>query len=127
MSAELGAVVYALDLDRMVAFYTRALGLAVEQRDEGFVVLACGDTSVTLVQVPPHIAEQFPVSDPPQRREDTPIKLSFAVPSIAAARAAAPAHGGVVDPAEQEWEFGQVRVCDGHDPEGNVVQVREAR
>ena len=32
----------------------------------------------------------------------------------------------LVDPVETEWTFGLVRVCDGHDPEGNVVQFRQA-
>ena len=32
----------------------------------------------------------------------------------------------MIDPAEREWSFqGYVR-CDGHDPEGNVIQVIQA-
>jgi catechol 2,3-dioxygenase-like lactoylglutathione lyase family enzyme len=125
MSGELGAVVYAAELNRMVAFYEGVLGLVLEQAGDGFAMLGCGDTVVTLVQIPPHIAATFEIADPPERREDTPIKLSFVVPSIAAAREAAAALGGVVDGVDSEWDFGPVRVCDGHDPEGNVIQVRQ--
>jgi hypothetical protein len=27
---------------------------------------------------------------------------------------------------EREWEFEGAKVCDGHDPEGNVFQLRQA-
>ena len=33
--------------------------------------------------------------------------------------------GGLVDPPEREWTAGGLRACDGHDPEGNVLQLRE--
>jgi hypothetical protein len=33
--------------------------------------------------------------------------------------------GGAIEPADQEWEFNGVTVCDGLDPEGNVIQFRE--
>ena len=34
-------------------------------------------------------------------------------------------HGGALDPTAREWQFQSQRVCDGHDPEGNVIQLRE--
>ena len=58
------------------------------------------------------------------RREGTPIKLSFDVPSIAAAQARIADLGGQVD--DLEWEFRGYRHRDLMDPEGNVNQVREA-
>ena len=30
------------------------------------------------------------------------------------------------NPPEKEWHFQGQRVCDGCDPEGNMIQVREA-
>jgi predicted enzyme related to lactoylglutathione lyase len=39
--------------------------------------------------------------------------------------AVAAAHGGAVQPAAREWEARGFRACDGHDPEGNIFQVRE--
>jgi hypothetical protein len=35
------------------------------------------------------------------------------------------AHGGVMEPVDKEWSFNGVTVCDGLDPEGNVIQFRE--
>jgi hypothetical protein len=75
--------------------------------------------------IPPDIAASFEITRPPVRREETPVKLVFLVTSIRAARALAIAHGGQVDPIEREWVFGTYRVCDGHDPEGNVIQLRQ--
>ena len=67
------------------------------------------------------------MSDPPVRREETPIKLVLPVRDLGGARTAAAALGGVVDGPEREWEFQGHRVVDGHDPEGNVFQVRAPR
>jgi hypothetical protein len=53
------------------------------------------------------------------------VKLVFAVPSIAQARAWAPALGGELNPPEKMFEARGFRACDGHDPEGNVIQFRE--
>lgn len=47
------------------------------------------------------------------------------VVGIAATREVAQRFGGVVDPAHLEWRFDRHRVCDGHDPEGNVFQLRQ--
>ena len=33
--------------------------------------------------------------------------------------------GGGLNGPESEWRFQDCRVCDGHDPEGNVIQLRE--
>src|SRR3954447_25363428 len=121
-----GAVVYVQDLDRLVAFYA-ALGLEVAERTADFAVLTSPVLELALVVTPADLADPLPVADPPVRREDTPIKLSFPVRSIADLRAAVPALGGALDPPEQEWLWHGRRVCDGHDPEGNGLQVREPR
>lgn len=32
---------------------------------------------------------------------------------------------GAIKPKENEWESRSFRECDGHDPDGNAIQVRE--
>jgi catechol 2,3-dioxygenase-like lactoylglutathione lyase family enzyme len=59
-------------------------------------------------------------------REDAYFKLCLPVARIAAARAQALAMGGAIGPVANEWQARGFRACDGHDPEGNVIQVREA-
>lgn len=118
--------VYALDPDRVAAFYAALAGLEVDEREDGFVILASDDVEVAVVRIREPLASEIVLADPPERREDTAVKPSFAVADIAAARRAAAGLGGVVDGADREWEFRGFRIVDGHDPEGNVVQLRQA-
>lgn len=120
-----GLVVYALDPRRLSDFYRAVAGLALVETAPGHVVLELPTFQLVLVQVPADVSSQIEVSEPPERREGTPLKPVFAVADLEAARATAAEHGGVLDPADREWRFGQWRVCDGHDPEGNVLQLRE--
>jgi catechol 2,3-dioxygenase-like lactoylglutathione lyase family enzyme len=117
--------VYALDVARLAAYYTNVAGFEIHEVDDGFTTLRTPPLELVLVRIRPEIAEGIVLTDPPERRAGTPIKVSLVVPSLAAARAAAPAYGAVVDPVEDEWTWsGFIRV-DGQDPEGNVVQLME--
>lgn len=120
-----GAVVYAKDLAGVAAFYASVAGLVVVANEPDFVVLTGTHQELVVVQIPDHIAESIEVETPPVRRADTAVKLFFPVASLAAARAAAVGLGGVVDPVEREWTFRGATRCDGHDPEGNVIQLGE--
>jgi len=48
------------------------------------------------------------------------------VASLAEARAEAPSLGGALYPSDREWEGKGFRACDGYDPEGNILQLRES-
>lgn len=120
-----GAVVYAKDLDKLSAFYAAVTELSVVRVEQDHVALEGGGFELVVVAIPARIAQQIEIASPPVLREETPIKLIFVVHSIAAARALAPLHGGELNPRESEWELPGGRVCDGHDPEGNVIQLRE--
>lgn len=115
------AVIYVKDLATMQAFYERVAKLPLVEATDEYVEMA----ELVLVAMPPEIADTFEVADPPVRREDAAVKLVFDVPVLAAARVRAFQLGGVVDPPDNEWEFGEFKVCDGHDPEGNPFQLRE--
>ncbi len=78
---------------------------------------------ITVVAIAEAIARTITIEDPPVRREDTALKLALRVTDIASARVVAAEHGGVVDSPEREWQFREECMCDGHDPEGNVIQV----
>jgi predicted enzyme related to lactoylglutathione lyase len=119
------AVVYAKDLDRMVTFYA-ALGLAVDEARRGdFAVLTGPDLELSVVQIPAHIASRIQLSDPPQPRESTPIKLVFFVSSIDEALVATHSLGGRSKEGSKRWRFRGHAVQDAVDPEGNVYQLRE--
>jgi RimJ/RimL family protein N-acetyltransferase/predicted enzyme related to lactoylglutathione lyase len=125
--ARSGPVVYAVDPARVAAFYRDVVGLAQVSDDPGFVLLQGEQAAVTVVRVPEQVARAYPVPVPVRRREDAAVKLGFVVADLDAARTVAARRGGVLDPPEREWTFAGARVCDGHDPEGNVVQLRTAR
>jgi catechol 2,3-dioxygenase-like lactoylglutathione lyase family enzyme len=125
MSAVVAALVlYVLDPERVGAFYRSVTGLEQVGASGDALILANSSAELVLVRIPERIASGMELADPPDRRESTPMKPVFLVRSLAAARAAADGTGGAVDPPEREWDFRDTRVCDGYDPEGNVVQLR---
>ena len=120
-----GAVVYAKNVPEVSAFYAEVAALRTTHTEQGYVVLEASGFQLVVVAIPAQLAASIHVTVPPERREDTAVKLVLPVPSIATARLAAQSLGGQLNPTEREWEFQGSRVCDGHDPEGNVVQFRE--
>lgn len=120
----IGAVLYAKDLPRLVEFYAAVADLPVRTLDADHAVLGSASQQLAMAKIPEHIAGSVIIATPPARREGTPIKLVFSVANIAAARRIAAERGGLVNPAEREWDFEGATVCDGHDPEGNVFQLR---
>ena len=122
----IGAVLYAKDLARLVEFYSAVLGIEPEAVEEGFAVLGAKPSQFVIVRIPKRIADTIDIATPPEPREDTSLKLVFAVEDIAHARNRAAELGGVINAVEREWEFEGAKVCDGHDPEGNVFQLRQS-
>lgn len=120
-----GAVVFAKNIARVAKFYEEIVPLTVRHAAVDHVVLESGDFQLVVHGVPAHIANTIEISDPPVLRSETPIKLVFSIPSMADARAKAHALGGALSPEGSEWRTSTFRACDGHDPEGNVVQFRE--
>lgn len=120
----LTAVVYAKDMQRLAAFYGMALGATVLEQAPGYTVLQAGAVELSVVQMPAELAAQVVLTQPPEVREATPIKLSFAVPGFEQVATAAAAFGGGVKPPEAAWVWRGARHLDAADPEGNVVQFR---
>ncbi|MES3011801.1 MAG: VOC family protein [Pseudomonadota bacterium] len=121
-----GAVLFAKDLPRVARFYEGVVGLVVVATESDHIVLERPHFQLVLHGIPQKIAASISITSPPQLREAVPVKLVFPVASLAAARAMAPALGGGLSPTSKEWEARGFRACDGYDPEGNVVQFREA-
>ena len=120
-----GAVLYAKDMARVAAFYEAVLGLETAAHDHEHVLLESPAFQLVVLRIPSHIASTIHIAVPPVRRATAAVKLVFFVPRIADVRAVAEALGGVLNAAEDEWWFNGWKVCDGLDPEGNVIQFRE--
>jgi len=119
-----GAVVFAKDVSRMATFYEQLLSMSVKYSDPMKVVLESEAISLVIHGIPEQIAATILLTDPPELRKDTAIKLYFPVSSISDARVQASILGGGINPAFMEWGTECFRACDGFDPEGNVIQVR---
>ncbi len=118
-------VLYAKNLAALRTFYCGVFNLRTEESEQDHVVLGSPAYQLVIVQTPASVAATIHIADPPVRRGETPIKLSLEVENISEARSIVSSLGGAIDPAEREWIFQAERVCDGHDPEGNVLQFRQ--
>lgn len=121
-----GAVVYVKDLLPMSLFYQHTVNLSIVNQETDFIELKKGSFELILVKMPDEIASEIEISTPPSLREDSPIKLIFQIDSLAAARDKAERYGGHINTKEKEWRFLDFQVCDGYDPEGNIIQLRQA-
>ena len=120
-----GAIVYAKDIHVLARFYAAVADLEVMHEVDDHIVLESETVELVIVAIPAATAARIVITTPPQRRENTAFKLVFAVPSLAEARDTAQANGGELNPPGREWKFQGLRVCDGCDPEGNMIQLRE--
>lgn len=116
-------VVFVADVRRVSTFYREVASMDVLIEEDGYTVM-----EVEGLQLVIHALRGEPAVNPAtiQVRKDSYVKLCLPVASIAAARSLAASHGGAIKSSEHEWEARGFRACDGHDPEGNVIQVRES-
>ncbi len=121
-----GLVVFAKNKKRVSAFYQQTLGLSVEESDTSHDLLRGQGYEVVVHSIPRKYAAGISISNPPEPRQETPFKPTFVVPSLAAVRTAAEATGGHLKPEAGAWHFRGHVVLDGWDPEGNIVQFKQA-
>lgn len=124
-TASVSAVLFAKDLKKVAAFYAQALGMTCTRSDEQHVMLNCRGFELIVHQIPQHLADGIVIQQPPIRREDGAIRLTFPVQSVVATRRLARSLGGEVDDAPPAWAAAGANVFLGYDPEGNVFKVRE--
>ena len=120
------AVIFAKDVRALARFYREVAAMAEVHGDDDHIVLDEPGFQMVIHGIPRRIAEAINITTPPEIRDETPIKICLPVSSIEHARATATALGGRIGPKAKEWSARGFRACDGHDPEGNVFQVRES-
>jgi predicted enzyme related to lactoylglutathione lyase len=121
-----GLVVYARNKYRVSAFYQQTLGLEVQESESSHDLLRGNGYEVVVHTIPPEHAADIMISEPPRPRDETPFKPTFVVASLAEVRRVAEATGGYLKPEAAAWRFCGHVVLDGWDPEGNIVQFRQA-
>src|SRR5690349_5058602 len=117
------AVLFFADVPRLVRFYAGVAGMSLVEEGDGHVVLEIPGFQLTIHAMKSGPALRRDSAGNPVVREDSSWKLCLPVPSIAAARTRAAELGGLIKPRQQEWTARGFRACDGHDPEGNVIQL----
>jgi hypothetical protein len=122
-----GAVLFVKDLEKVASFYERVAKLRRISTAQDHVVLKSGGYKLVVHAFPADVAPAMDVDTPVAVREDCRLKLVFSTASISTARKSAVRLGGLVKGREYEWRYQSEMVCDGCDPEGNVVQFRQRR
>ena len=118
-------VIFVANVPRMTAFYQNVAAMTYVSGDPAHSVLQVGEFQLVIHALR---GEPEPAPDPRGEvtvREDSYVKVCLPVASLGAAREKAAALGGRLQPPEREWEARGFRACDGHDPEGNVFQLRQ--
>ena len=86
----IGAILYAKDLGRLVDFYSSVVGIEPLTIEKGYAILGSRPSQFVIVRTPKRIADTIDIATPPEPREDTPLKLVFAVEDIAHAQVRGP-------------------------------------
>jgi hypothetical protein len=121
-----GLVVFAKSKARVSAFYQQTLDLEVIESESSHDLLRGQGYEVVIHTIPRKYAAKIAITKPPQPREETPFKPTFVVKSLAHVRSAAEATRGHLKPEAGAWHFRGHVVLDGWDPEGNIVQFKQA-
>ena len=121
-----GAVLFASGLDQVATFYSKVLDLSEANRDDDHILLESPGFQLVVHRIPDHPVAVRSAAEPAARRATAAFKPVFFVQSLGSVRTIVSAHGGTMEPRDQEWSFNGVMVCDAVDPEGNVIQFREA-
>lgn len=122
-AANVSAVLFVKDLKRVSAFYAQALGMNCTHSDPHHAVLNCRGFNFIVHQIPPHLADEIVIEQPPRRRAEGALRLSFPVQNIAETRRLARSLGGDVDDAPPAWADPNANTFLGYDPEGNVFKI----
>ena len=126
-SLRTGAVLFAKDLQKVVGFYEMVAGLRKTHTAGDHVVLRAGSYELVVHAIPDEVAGKDFIESPLVIREDCTLKLVFFIDSILSTRKLAAKWGGLLHGPDREWRYVDTTVCDGCDPEGNVVQFRQRR
>jgi catechol 2,3-dioxygenase-like lactoylglutathione lyase family enzyme len=98
-------ILFTPDVERLVRFYTQVLDLVETHREDGFVCIDVGGCDLAI-----HKGKSAPGT----------TKLAFGVDDVAIFREELVAKGAPMGPVKV---FGDLHLCDGHDPDGNPFQL----
>lgn len=116
----LGLVIYAGNIDSLSLFYINALKFEKMDFDESYIRLVNSHSELVILKATENYA-----TDSTSPREHSAIKpVFFTNETLINLRESISTFGGYLKPANNEWCFNNFMVCDGHDTEGNIFQIR---
>ena len=118
------AVLFAKSSLRVASFYREVLGARTVDRSDVHESLECQGFSLLVHNIPDALAQSIEISAPPQRREQTAVRLDFPVADIERARESARRLGGHIDDKPPPWARDSAHIFLGYDPEGNVIGLK---
>lgn len=118
-----GALIYAINLEKISDFYQQLFDMALLKADAEHHVIESTDFQHIVHAIPLPIASTITVSSPPEPRDQQTIKLFFTVANLASAEILAHALGGEIFGPTYDAPGFMMR--NGYDPEGNIFQARE--
>ena len=118
-------VLFVANVDRVASFYKAVASMQLVSGDGDHSVLEIDGFQLVVHQLNGEPEPGHDTQGRVQIREDSYSKICLPVQSINSARSQAASFGGSIKPVQYEWQARGFRACDGHDPEGNVIQVRE--
>lgn len=121
-----GAVLFTADMERLTAFYEAVTELERISGADDHDVLAGAGFTLVIHQIPEPLAGSVGAAVRPVAREGSAVKLCLPAADLGLARERAEPLGGQVYGAEYTWTWGDLLVCDGQDPDGNVFQLWQA-
>jgi hypothetical protein len=124
MTSCVSALLFAKRLGVVAEFYQVVFGAHVSRSDANHAVLDFDGFNLMIHQLPAHLAVAVAVKSPPERREQSAIRLDYPVDDLAHSRSEAARLGGVIDDTPPPWAANDTTFFLGHDPEGNVFGVK---
>ena len=116
----IGLVIYAQDLKKLALFYAEALEFNQQDFDDQYIRLTNGDAEIVILQV----AEDYKTTQTSPRYSSAIKPVLFVHQPLSDIRKSVKSYGGFLKAEDCEWQFNHMNVCDGHDPEGNIFQIR---
>ena len=124
MTSRVSALLFAKRLGIVAEFYQAVFGARISGSDAQHAVLEFGGFDLMIHQIPQHLAVAVAVTSPPERREQSAIRLDYPAADLTRARREAARLGGVIDELPPPWASTDIGFFLGHDPEGNVFGVK---
>lgn len=115
-----GLVIYTSSIEKLATFYAHVFDMQMIESDGSYALLVGGDFELVLLETD---VSQKGLSAF-EARENTALKPTFFVNTpLEFIEEKIKAKGGVVF-SPKNWTFGGRQVCDAHDCEGNIFQLR---